>query len=122
MKMQFLLLASTVLLTASAVAQSATPTPAITPSPLPLYYPLYNEPYRPQYHFSPPIQFMNDPNGLVYSNGIYHLYYQYNPLQLVAGNQSWGHATSTDLIHWVNANPQIAIPQILSGPLQGQIF
>jgi len=65
---------------------------------------------------------MNDPNGLVYFNGTYELYYQYNPLQLVAGNQSWGHATSSDLIHWVNANPQIAIPQILSGPLQGQIF
>jgi sucrose-6-phosphate hydrolase SacC (GH32 family) len=120
MKMQFLLLASTVLLTASAVAQSATPTPAITPSPLPLYYPLYNEPYRPQYHFSPPIQFMNDPNGLVYSNGIYHLYYQYNPLQLVAGNQSWGHATSTDLIHWKNL--PIAIPEATTGPLPGQIF
>jgi sucrose-6-phosphate hydrolase SacC (GH32 family) len=83
---------------------------------------LYNEPYRPQYHFSPPMHFMNDPNGLVYFNGAYQLYYQYNPLQLVAGNQSWGHATSSDLIHWVNANPQIAIPQILSGPLQGQIF
>ena len=61
------------------------------------------------------MHFMNDPNGLVYFNGTYELYYQYNPLQLVAGNQSWGHATSSDLIHWVNADPQIAIPEILSG-------
>ena len=73
-------------------------------------------------HFSPPIQFMNDPNGLVYFNGAYQLYYQYNPLQLVAGNQSWGHALSTDLIHWKNANPLIAIPEALTGPLAGQIF
>jgi sucrose-6-phosphate hydrolase SacC (GH32 family) len=113
MKKKYLHLASALLLAASAVTQSVTAQPGS---------PLYNEPYRPQYHFSPPMHFMNDPNGLVYFNGTYELYYQYNPLQLVAGNQSWGHATSSDLIHWVNANPQIAIPQILSGPLQGEIF
>ena len=84
--------------------------------------PLYDEPYRPQYHFSPPMHFMNDPNGQVYFNGTFHLYYQYNPLQLVAGHQSWGHAESTDLIHWKNADPQIAIPEATTGPLQGQIF
>jgi sucrose-6-phosphate hydrolase SacC (GH32 family) len=83
---------------------------------------LYDERYRPQYHFSPPMHFMNDPNGLIYFNGIYHLYYQYNPTQLVAGNQAWGHAVSSDLIHWVNADPQIAIPEAVSGPLAGQIF
>jgi fructan beta-fructosidase len=85
MKQQFFLLASAALLTASAVAQSGTPTPEITPSPLPLYYPLYNEPDRPQYHFSPPTHWMNDPNGLVYYQGYYHLYYQYNPLSLNRG-------------------------------------
>lgn len=63
---------------------------------------LYDERYRPQFHFSPPVNWMNDPNGLIYLNGTYHLYYQYNPLLPVAGNQSWGHATSTDLIHWTN--------------------
>ena len=65
---------------------------------------------------------MNDPNGEVYFNGTFHLYYQYNPTQLVAGNQAWGHAFSTDLIHWKNAVPQIAIPESLTPPLNGQIF
>jgi len=55
----------------------------------------YSEPFRPQFHFSPPINFMNDPNGLVYSNGTWHLFYQYNPTQNVGGNQHWGHAIST---------------------------
>ena len=66
------------------------------------------------------MHFMNDPNGLVFFNGLYHLYYQYNPLGLVAGNQSWGHATSTDLIHWKNL--PIAIPEMTTGPVTGQIF
>ena len=78
---------------------------------------LYNEPYRPQYHFSPPTNFMSDPNGLVYFNGIYHMYYQYNPSANVAGDQNWGHAESTDLIHWQNF--PIAIP---SEPPNGYIY
>ena len=113
MKKQFLLLGSAFLLAASVNAQTSNPNAT---------FPLYDEPYRPQYHFSPPMHFMNDPNGLVYFNGAYQLYYQYNPLQLVAGNQSWGHAVSTDLIHWQNSDPQIAIPEVLTGPLAGQIF
>ena len=55
----------------------------------------YSESFRPQFHFSPPINFMNDPNGLVYSNGTWHLFYQYNPTHNVGGNQHWGHAIST---------------------------
>ena len=75
--------------------------------------PLYFERYRPQYHYSPPLNFMNDPNGLVYFNGIYNLYYQYNPFGLVAGNQSWGHAISTDLVNW--ETQPIAIPETPAG-------
>jgi sucrose-6-phosphate hydrolase SacC (GH32 family) len=75
--------------------------------------PLYFERYRPQYHFSPPQNFMNDPNGLVYFRGTYHLYYQYNPSGLEAGNQSWGHAVSNDLVYWENL--PVAIPETASG-------
>ncbi|NER10379.1 fructan beta-fructosidase [Muriicola jejuensis] len=63
---------------------------------------LYEEPFRPQYHFSPPEKWMNDPNGLVYHQGIYHLFYQYYPEDIVWGPMHWGHATSTDLLHWEN--------------------
>lgn len=60
----------------------------------------YHEAHRPQFHFSPPRNWMNDPNGLVYENGTYHLYFQQNPTANVAGNLHWGHATSPDLVHW----------------------
>jgi fructan beta-fructosidase len=62
----------------------------------------YNEPFRPQFHFSPPEKWMNDPNGLVYNDGVYHLFYQYYPEDIVWGPMHWGHATSPDLIHWEN--------------------
>lgn len=60
----------------------------------------YTEPYRPQFHFSPEEKWMNDPNGMVYHNGIYHLFYQYYPEDIVWGPMHWGHATSKDLVHW----------------------
>ncbi len=60
----------------------------------------YTEPYRPQYHFSPEKMWMNDPNGMVYNKGIYHLFYQYYPDSTVWGPMHWGHATSEDLLHW----------------------
>ncbi|KAF7593921.1 hypothetical protein BBP40_010623 [Aspergillus hancockii] len=60
----------------------------------------YKEHYRPQFHFSPSRNWMNDPNGLLYANGTYHMYYQYNPNGTTWGAMSWGHATSMDLTHW----------------------
>lgn len=61
---------------------------------------VYHEQYRPQIHFSPQAHWMNDPNGMVYNNGIYHLFFQYYPGGSVWGPMHWGHATSADLIHW----------------------
>ncbi len=69
----------------------------------------YTLPYRDQFHFSVRRGWNNDVNGLVYNDGVYHLYYQYNPFNISWDNMHWGHATSTDLVHW--AEQEIALFQ-----------
>ncbi len=70
---------------------------------------LLEQPFpRPIVHFTPPENWMNDPNGLLFVEGVYHLFYQYNPTGLTHGNICWGHATSPDLVTWTHL--PIAIP------------
>jgi fructan beta-fructosidase len=76
----------------------------------------YQEPYRPQVHFSPQAHWMNDPNGLIFFKGTYHLFFQYYPDSTVWGPMHWGHATSKDLVHWKQE------PVALSPDSLGYIF
>jgi fructan beta-fructosidase len=78
--------------------------------------PFYQESLRPVYHFSARRGFINDPNGMVYYNGQYHLCYQHNPYDVVVGNQNWGNAVSTDLVHWQE------LPEAIYGDALGQAW
>ena len=72
------------------------------------------DPQRPGYHFLPPANWLNDPNGLIQWNGQYHLFYQYNPASPFWGTIHWGHTTSTDLVHWTDL--PIALAPTPGGP------
>lgn len=105
-KQLMLLFCNTVLLsiasckTASAVAQTTADTKVTTEEQM----------YRPDFHFTPKKGWMNDPNGLFYLNGTYHLFFQHTPFQSVPdfGKMHWGHAISNDLIKWQELTPAIA--------------
>ena len=76
--------------------------------------------WRPLYHFTPPVNWTNDPNGLIFLNGKFNLYYQHNPFENKWGHMSWGHATSSDLVNWKNL--PVAIPEMTSNDTITMIY
>lgn len=82
----------------------------------------YQEAHRPQLSYSPARNWMNDPNGLVYHDGEYHLFYQYNPNGIAWGDMSWGHAVSADLVHWSELAVALAVEKDEQGGITQSFF
>ena len=81
--------------------------------------PYADQPWRPRYHFTPSENWMNDPNGLVFYKGEYHLFYQYAPEGFVLSPLHWGHAVSTDLVHWEHLPTAIYPDDVLGNAYSG---
>lgn len=79
----------------------------------------YNEKYRPQFHFSAKKNWINDPNGLVYYDGVYHLFFQYMPPHRPGAYKDWGHAVSKDLVHWEQLPSHITPHKVWAGCWSG---
>lgn len=103
-KRKILLLASMLLSLGSFAQDNPAPTPQ----------------WRPVYHFTPDKYWTNDPNGLIYLNGKFQLYYQHNPFENKWGHMSWGHAESADLVHWKHL--PVAIPEVVTKDTTTWIF
>ena len=79
---------------------------------------MYHERNRPQFHFTSRRGWLNDPNGCIWHDGLYHLYYQHNPFEREWENMTWGHATSPDLLHWTEQAP-VLFPDTLGTMFSG---
>jgi beta-fructofuranosidase len=86
----------------------------------PLAKKLAADPQRPQYHLLPPANWMNDPNGPIYWQGHYHMFYQYNPNGAFWGDMHWGHAISPDMVHWKHL--PMALAPTPGGPDKDGVF